>query len=201
MSKINKVAILIDAGFFKQCFRKINRREAVKEDIEALIARVLHQVQAKSNPVEVDLLFRTFYYDCLPYGGSKKDVNGIMIDFSQNSVYINQTTFINSLKEIDQFAMRLGEVSFTGWKVNPLARNPRPTPDFRQKGVDIKIGLDMAWLAGKKSIDKVVLVAGDSDFISPIKFVRKEGLLVYLYPMNNQTKSELREHCDYVLDL
>jgi len=199
MSKINKVAILIDAGFFKQCFRKQHRRMPEKEDVESLIKEVLEQVQKTSHHVEVDLLFRTFYYDCLPYGASKRDVNNNIIDFSTSQTYIEQTAFINSLKEIDQFAMRLGEVSFTGWKINAMAKKKIARPDFRQKGVDIKIGLDMAWLAGKKSIDKIVLVAGDSDFISPIKFVRKEGLLVYLYPMGNKTKSELREHCDYVL--
>lgn len=72
-------------------------------------------------------------------------------------------------------------------------------PDFRQKSVDMKFGLDMATMATKHSVDKIVLIAGDSDFIAPIKFARKEGLLIYLYPMGNPVKKSLIGHCDYVL--
>lgn len=32
---------------------------------------------------------------------------------------------------------------------------------------------------------KIVLIAGNSDFIVPIKFACQEGLLVYLCPMGN----------------
>ena len=201
MSKINKIAILIDAGFFKQCFRKLNnKKDPTKKDVEDLIESIVKKVQEKSNKIEIDILFRTFYYDCLPYGEIKKHPDGSEYNFSTTDTYKTQTNFINSLKDIEQFAMRLGEVSFSGWKINPSRIPEKIVPDLRQKGVDMKIGLDMAWLAGKKTIDKIVLVAGDADFISPIKFVRKEGLLVYLYPMNNPVKSELKEHCDFVLE-
>ena len=63
----------------------------------------------------------------------------------------------------------------------------------------MKVGLDMALMGLKHTCDKIILVAGDSDFIAPIKFVRKEGLLVYLYSMGHQIKSKLREHCDFIL--
>ena len=64
----------------------------------------------------------------------------------------------------------------------------------------MKVGLDMASMATKKIVDKIVLIAGDSDFISPIKFVRKEGLQVYLYSMGHKVKLPLIEHCDFVLN-
>jgi hypothetical protein len=58
---------------------------------------------------------------------------------------------------------------------------------------------DMALMALKHSAEKIVLVAGDSDFIAPIKFIRKEGLQAYLYSMGHKVKSPLKEHCDFVL--
>jgi uncharacterized LabA/DUF88 family protein len=80
---------------------------------------------------------------------------------------------------------------------------PNPTkalPDFRQKGVDMKIGRDMAWMAGKKTVDKIVFVTRDSDFISPIKLVGREGILIYLYPMGSTSlKSQLLEHADFII--
>lgn len=57
----------------------------------------------------------------------------------------------------------------------------------------------MALMALKHTSDKIVLVAGDSDFIAPIKFVRKEGIQVYLYSMGHKVKARLIEHCDFKL--
>lgn len=51
----------------------------------------------------------------------------------------------------------------------------------------------------KATCDKIVLVAGDSDFIASIKFVRKEGILVYLYTMGHKVKAKLVEHSDFKL--
>ena len=63
----------------------------------------------------------------------------------------------------------------------------------------MKVGLDMALMALKHTVDKVVLVAGDSDFIEPIKFVRDEGIQVYLYTMSHKVKGSLIEQCDFII--
>ena len=63
----------------------------------------------------------------------------------------------------------------------------------------MKFGLDIATMATKHTVDKIVLVAGDSDFIAPIKMARKEGLWVYIYPMGNHLKEALIQHCDFIL--
>ena len=54
-------------------------------------------------------------------------------------------------------------------------------------------------MALKHTVDKVVLVAGDSDFVAPMKFIRREGLQVYLYSMGHKVKAKLIEHSDFVL--
>ena len=198
----SKVAILIDGGFYSQRFKALNNKTApAKRDVETTIADILQKVQGCTGSHATDVLFRTFYYDCYPFSKEIKDLNGNKVDYGKSPTYLKQRAYLDSLKDIDQFAMRLGEVAFSGWKLpsfKPLAG--KPLPDFRQKGVDMKIGLDMAWMAGKKSVDKMVLVTGDSDFISPIKLVRREGILVYLYPMNHSyLKAELKEHADFIL--
>ncbi|MCQ9900535.1 NYN domain-containing protein, partial [Staphylococcus aureus] len=45
-----------------------------------------------------------------------------------------------------------------------------------QKCVDMKIGLDIATLSYKKLVDKIVLIAGDSDFVPAAKLARTEGI-------------------------
>ena len=69
--------------------------------------------------------------------------------------------------------------------------------DLKQKGVDMKIGLDMATLANKKQVEKIILITADSDFIPAIKLARKEGIIVQLDPMQNKhIKQNLLEHLD-----
>ena len=68
-----------------------------------------------------------------------------------------------------------------------------------QKGVDIKIGLDLAWIALKRVVDVIVLVTGDSDFVAVMKFARKEGLKVILNPMGHSVRRELKAHADLVI--
>lgn len=196
----NKIAILIDGGFFTQRFKILNKKSPDRADVEALISSIMTSVQAKTGTCSTDVLLRTFYYDCEPFAKTIKNLKGNPIDYSKSHVYLSQTSYLNDLRMIDQFALRLGELTFAGWKLNSYKpKQSKPIVDLRQKGVDMKIGLDMAWMAGKKTVDKIVLVTGDSDFISPIKLVRREGILIYLYSMGAKTiKNELKEHADFI---
>jgi uncharacterized LabA/DUF88 family protein len=70
-----------------------------------------------------------------------------------------------------------------------------------QKKVDIKIGLDIAWLASKRIVEKIVLVTGDSDLVPAMKFARREGVMVYLLHFGHTVKEELKEHCDGIVNV
>jgi uncharacterized LabA/DUF88 family protein len=65
--------------------------------------------------------------------------------------------------------------------------------------VDIRIGLDIAAIALKRVAQILVLVTGDSDFVSPIKLARTEGLRVYLETLGHGVKRDLKAHADYLL--
>lgn len=175
-------------------------------DIENEIPRIMAMAQAKTGADCKDILFRVYYYDCSPYGGKvKKPGDTVETDFSTTKAYTVKERVLKLLAQKERFAVRLGELSFDGW--NQVERTDPTTgktvtdytPKLRQKGVDMKVGLDMALMALKHTVDKVVLVAGDSDFIAPMKFVRKEGLQVYLYSMGHKVKARLTEHCDFIL--
>lgn len=68
----------------------------------------------------------------------------------------------------------------------------------KQKGVDMKIGLDIATLALKKLVQKIVLISGDSDFVPAAKLARVEGIIFTLDPMGNPIREDLEEHIDYL---
>lgn len=195
-----KVNILIDGGFFERKFFEANKRSATAADVVKATEDAMNLVVAKTKGDTKDILFRVFYYDCRPFGEKKWNHDKTKeIDFSASATYKAKCSFLQDLAKQDRFAVRLGELSFDGWKQD--LHNPKKyKPDFKQKGVDMKVGLDMASMATKKIVDKIVLIAGDSDFISPIKFVRKEGLQVYLYSMGHKVKRPLIEHCDFILN-
>ena len=72
-------------------------------------------------------------------------------------------------------------------------------PALQQKGVDIRIALDIANLAAKRIANILVLVTGDADLVPAMKFARKEGMRVYLETMGHGVHRELKAHVDFVL--
>jgi uncharacterized LabA/DUF88 family protein len=67
---------------------------------------------------------------------------------------------------------------------------------LRQKGVDMRIGLDIATMTLKHQVDTVILVTGDSDFVPAAKLARREGVEFLLDPLWQQVSDELNEHVD-----
>ena len=70
---------------------------------------------------------------------------------------------------------------------------------LRQKGVDMRIGLDISTLTLKKQADTIILVTGDSDFVPAAKLARREGVEFLLDPLWQSVKDDLHEHVDGVV--
>jgi len=68
--------------------------------------------------------------------------------------------------------------------------------DTRQKGVDMRIGVDVASLSFKQQVDQIVLIAGDADFVPAAKMARREGVDFILDPMWQSIPDGLMEHID-----
>ena len=67
---------------------------------------------------------------------------------------------------------------------------------FRQKGVDMRIGLDIASITLKRQAGVIILVAGDSDFVPAAKLARREGLQFILDSLWQQVPRDFFEHID-----
>ena len=70
------------------------------------------------------------------------------------------------------------------------------TLSIEQKGVDMKLGIDISSLAYKKQVDQIILISGDSDFVPAAKLARREGIDFILDPMWAPIKDNLSEHID-----
>ena len=68
--------------------------------------------------------------------------------------------------------------------------------DVEQKGVDMRIAIDIASLSLKKQVDRIILISGDSDFVPAAKMARREGIDFILDPMRAPIRKDLFEHID-----
>jgi len=116
------------------------------------------------------------------------------------------------LKTKRKVALRLGYIySNNNWGLkNPeknkefLRNNISPADlveddviyNMQQKGIDIKIGVDITSMAIKQQVDKVVLISGDADFVPASKLARREGIDFILDPMWSKINDDLFEHID-----
>ncbi len=201
-----KAALLIDGGFVKKKLQGSNHRFPTVADVANFVTTTF----AKPQLVGVSL-FRIYFYDAPPYEGTATNpISGAVTNFSGTPQSSQNQALLQSLELQPNFAVRRGTLTVSGWKlgsaaIRSLAATPRPiaatdlVPDMGQKGVDMRIGLDIAWLSLKRIVDSVVLATGDSDFVPAMKFARREGLRIYLEAMGHAVRRELKVHADIVL--
>lgn len=201
-------AILLDGGFLtKKLYNKLGRHP-VADDIVAECDR-LRELPALAGYE----LLRIYYYDAPPSSESlKTPVGKASINLATTERYRLSQSLYDQLILKPHFALRMGEthLSPVQWTVKPsaskqLLKEPRPLVDedfkldLSQKGVDMRVGLDMARLALKETVRSIVVVTGDSDFVPAFKFARREGVKVILETMGHNVRTELRAHSDIVL--
>ena len=72
-------------------------------------------------------------------------------------------------------------------------------PDFEQKGVDMRIGLDIALFSQTLAVQRIVLITNDTDTIPAMKYGRRAGLQVVLIELDGtKLTRELLPHADFV---
>ncbi len=204
-----KIAVLIDGGFFIKRYRQTY---GGGHD-PGTIAKNMHVMALKHiNPHEGESLYRILFYDCAPLKKKAHNpVTGASIDFARTTQAVFRLEFHEHLRALRKVALRLGHLhDGRGWiirqeKTKQLLRGNIQVSDLeegdvyydvKQKGVDMKIGLDIAALAFKRLVDRIVLVSGDSDFVPAAKLARREGIDFILDPMWNPINPSLREHID-----
>jgi uncharacterized LabA/DUF88 family protein len=211
-----KVAILVDGEFFLKRYRSLNKHKAGFDQYDPVqTAKYFQEMirsHIKSRTDEKQYLYRALYYDCFPFRKKVHNpVTGKSMDFSKSKIAGFRMVFLEELKKQRKVALRLGEVKdHAGWVLRPQKTkellNRKITVDdlkeddvyydLSQKGVDMRIGLDIAALSYKRLVDRIILVSGDSDFVPAAKVARREGIDFILDPMWNHIDNSLFEHID-----
>jgi uncharacterized LabA/DUF88 family protein len=198
-------AVLVDGGFIKRCLGSQQHPLTAGKFSDFLAALAAHDA------LKGHRLHRVYFYDAAPLTGSKKrPLNGGQDDFGSTPTAQQNRTLHAELVRLPFVALRMGELAFRGWTLRPgalpqnaaevVVRADDLRADIQQKGVDMRIGLDIAALTLKKLANVIVLVTADSDFVPAMKFARREGAQLFLAPLGSPIKEAMREHSDLVLD-
>ena len=201
-------AILLDGGFVTKILERKLKRFPNASDIDAECDRI------NNNPALTNHdLLRIYFYDAMPSNAVLQNpIDGTRLNLATTPVYGQHESLLDTLELRPNVALRKGETLVHGWRLGGQAlrsmrQNPRPVtpqdfvPNIQQKGVDLRIGLDIARLALRQMVRTIVVVTGDSDLVPAFTFARREGLRVYLDCLGTaqRVRRELKAHTDLIL--
>lgn len=203
-------AIMVDGGFYRRRAHFLFGDKEPQDRADELMAYCRRHIrESRSN------LYRVFYYDCPPsdkvlyHPLLKKQVN-----LRKSDQYRWANDFFTALIRKRKVAFRRGEELETqrGYFLKPAPLKDlcagRKTVDdlteqdfgfdIAQKGVDMRMGLDIASLAQAGIVNQIIMISGDSDFVPAAKYARRGGIDFLLDPMWAHVTDSLSEHVDGV---
>lgn len=206
---MKKTALLIDGGWFSRGVGAQFKPKAAWPTAEQVCRNARAILTADEE------LFRIFYYDCEPFEATVTNpVDKSVVNYSATPSYAGRKKFFHELGKMDFVALRRGELRARGWELTepfkkalikgtaaPFAATDI-YPAFQQKGVDMRIGIDVATLSLKRLVDRIVLFSGDTDMIPAIKLARREGVQVFVVKLGTwPLKDSIIEDADGVRPL
>ena len=189
-----KTVTIVDGGYFRKVVvtkSKLSHSEYTRFLYDNILI-------CKDND---ENLIRILYYDCLRYDGEQQmPISG---DYKK---FHGKPTEFDILASYDLMAIRLGELRFRGFTLRQESLRPNRdlsdydfVPSFEQKGVDMRIGLDIAHYSEKRLVDRIVIISNDTDCVPAIKAARKNGVQIVVIEFCGQSlHRDLVKHCDYV---
>ena len=108
-------------------------------------------------------VLRCYYFDALPY---------LPFDAhrSETTKYNRKHRLITAIRYLPRFEVRLGRVKLCG-----------DDGKRQQKQVDCYLTAECVRLASKGYISDAVVLAGDEDFVPPVRIMKEEGVVVHLF--------------------
>lgn len=205
-----KTAILVDGGYYRVRASALWGKKSAKDRADELHQYAMLHITEPDEPRE---LYRIFYYDCPPMVRTiRHPLTSADIDYASKTGTKWSNSFHCFISEQYRTALRMGELAestasfilkdnvlsdlISGLKEVSDLTEADFRLDVKQKGVDMRVGLDVASLAYGHYVDQIILIAGDSDFLPAIKMARKYGLDFILDPMKQKPKHNMVEHVD-----
>lgn len=170
-----KVCVFIDgSNFYKSCARNLGRTDV---NLTAFASTLVGPTRS---------LVRTYYYTVvLPPDADPAAIKG-------------QQGFLNALKKMPYLEPRFGKLVKREDECQSChAKHER----WQEKGVDMRIGVDMLSLASKNNYDVAVLVSGDGDLREAVQAVKELGKHVEVATFKIGRSDELVQVADVCTEL
>ena len=154
--------IFIDGGYLREGFKNLVGHDRIK--FERLFSWLIEGVKWHLQGNVVPEIIRAYYYDAIVEAGEPE--------------YKEQDEYFDEIRLTHGFDVRLGRLIRT------------ESNDFRQKGVDVLLAIDMLNKAYSNHFDIALLLAGDDDYVDLVKVVKDgSGKRVYgVYFPENASK-------------
>ncbi|MCK9445295.1 NYN domain-containing protein [bacterium] len=185
---MEKIILLIDGGYLRQ-ISKIKGKIYNPDYIEKCAKKIMEEDEKN--------LLRVLYYDCSPFEGSTT------LPISRKPKKFLTSNWLEELGQKDLFAIRRGKLKFRGYTLKRESAGKTELtdddfePSFEQKGVDMRIGLDIASYSHNRLVAKIILVTNDTDCVPTLKYARRNGISVSLVEFEDYHLSpELLLHTD-----
>ena len=208
---MERTAVLVDGGFYRIRAQTLFGVKSPEERADELFSYCMrHLNKGKENESS---LYRIFYYDCPP--STKVVYNPVTqrhVNLAKSDQYRWTTAFFNALVTKRKVALRRGEelassgdYTLRAGVLKDLCAGRRSVEsltdrdtrlNITQKGVDMRIGLDIASLVERNLVTQIILISGDSDFVPASKYARRRWMDFVLDPMWQTVSPSLNEHVD-----
>jgi len=147
LKPLERVMIFIDGAYIRKLSNEYYRHDKIDfKKFADVLQRMYHTIPGY--PFRMNLI-RIYYYDAIVDKLDKE--------------YEKQKEYFDSLDRLMWYSVRLGE----------LVRSS--TKEFKQKGVDILMAIDVLTKAYQDQYDTGMFVMGDADFIPLIEAVKNAG--------------------------
>ncbi len=118
--------------------------------------------QAVADKLDFTLL-RCVYFNCLPYLAPSPAPE-------EMDAFRKKQGFYERLQKLPRFEVKLGRLAYRG------VDEHTGKPVLEQKQVDVLLTTEMVYAAARRSVDAIILLSGDGDFLPALELVKREGL-------------------------
>jgi len=171
-----KLMAFVDGGYLRNNFeRKCN---STSINFEVLKNQFVSNFNANCQGKYEGDIFRVYYYDAAVRPSDEK--------------FKEQEEFFSKIRIINGFDIRLGRLTSTG--------NQGKGP-LKQKGVDVRLAVDMISKAYQNDYDFAILLAGDDDFLDVVEEVKDAGKRVYGMYFRDHISKDLQNSFDARIEI
>jgi uncharacterized LabA/DUF88 family protein len=193
MAPSDNVAVFIDGGYIRANLKKYYGEPRI--DFEKLSDELCGNCKR----------FRTYYYMAPPYQSDPSTID-------ERCKKADYDRFIEHLKRLSRFMIREG---YLQKRPHPKCINcgtsqfpncskcgtQLPFKMFEQKGVDVKLSIDLTQISASKRIDRAIIVSADGDFAPAIEQAKENMVLVTWAYFRQQRSRIIDSVCDERIEI